>query len=151
MTETKRSAHCVWAGDLVGGEGTLTVGSGALTEQPVTWASRAEKPDGKTSPEELLAAAQAACFAMALSLVLGQRSAQAEQLVVEATCTLELQGAPRIAAMDIDVRGVIPDLDGESFQHAVSAAAQLCPVANALRRSVRINVTAHWRKTPIQA
>ncbi len=125
------------------------LGSGALNGQPVTWASRTEKPDGKTGSEELLAAAQAACFAMALSFVLGRRSAQAEQLIVDATCTLELQGAPRITAMDTDVRGVIPDLDGESFQDAVSAAAQLCPVANALRRSVRLNVTAHWRRTPI--
>jgi organic hydroperoxide reductase OsmC/OhrA len=86
---------------------------------------------------------------MVLATVLGQRSAIAKQLVVEAACTIELEGAPRITAMDPHVRGVIPELDGRSFQHAVASAAQLCPVANALRRSVRINVTAEWRRTPI--
>ena len=149
MAEVVRSAQCVWSGDLLGGDGTLTVGSGAVGSQPVTWTSRAEKPEGRTSPEELLAAAHATCFAMVLATVLGQRSAIAKQLVVEAACTIELEGAPRITAMDLHVRGVIPELDGRSFQDAVRSAAQLCPVANALRRSVRINVTAEWRRTPI--
>lgn len=75
MAEVVRSAQCVWSGDLLGGEGTLTVGSGAVGSQPVTWTSRAKKPEGRTSPEELLAAAHATCFAMVLATVLGQRSA----------------------------------------------------------------------------
>jgi lipoyl-dependent peroxiredoxin len=151
MADVERSATCLWTGDLVAGSGTLTVGSGALSAQPVTWASRAEKPDGRTSPEELLAAAHATCFAMVLATVLGQRSAKADELLVEATCTLELEGAPRISAMDLHVRGVIPDLDGRSFQDAVATAARLCPVANALRKSVPVNVTAHWRRTRVRA
>ncbi len=151
MAEVERSATCVWTGDLLAGSGTLTVGSGAMSAQPVTWASRAEKPEGMTSPEELLAAAHATCFAMVLATVLGQRSAKAEELFVKATCTLELQGAPRISAMDLQVRGVIPDLDGRAFQDAVATAAQLCPVGNALRKSVPVNVTAHWRRTGVRA
>ncbi len=103
VAEVVRSAQCVWSGDLVGGDGTMTVGSGALGSQPVTWTSRAEKPEGRTSPEELLAAAYATCFAMVLATVIGQRAAVAEQLVVEAACTIELQGAPRITAMDLRV------------------------------------------------
>ena len=149
VAEVVRSAQCVWSGDLVGGDGTLTVGSGALGTQPVTWTSRAEKPEGRTSPEELLAAAHATCFAMVLATVLGQHAAVAEQLVVEAACTIELEGAPRITAMDLHVRGVIPALDGRSLQDAVASAAKLCPVANALRRSARINVVAEWRRTRI--
>ena len=149
MAEVVRRAKCVWSGDLVGGDGAMTVGSGALGSQPVTWTSRVEKPEGRTSPEELLAAAHATCFAMVLATVLGQRAAVAEQLVIEAACTIELQGAPRITAMDLHVRGVIPELDGRSFQDAVASAATLCPVGNALRRSVRINVTAEWRRTRI--
>ena len=145
--EVQRSATCTWIGDLRAGSGMLTVESGAMSAQPVTWASRAENPDGRTSPEELLSAAHATCFAMVLATVLEQRSVRADELVVEATCTLELEGAPRIAAMDLDVRGVIPDLDGRSFQDAVAAAGALCPVANALRKSVPVNVTAHWRRT----
>ena len=138
----ERRARCLWSGDLSSGSGTLSTGSGALSDQTVTWASRAEASEGRTSPEELIAAAHATCFNMALSLVLKQRGFKAEQVVVDAVCSLELEGAPRISAVDVRVEGVVPGLDPDSFQSAVSAAADLCPVSNALRNNVRIGVAA---------
>src|SRR5436190_4521823 len=83
-----REAEIIWEGPLASGTGRVSSGSGAFGELPVTWASRTERPDGKTSPEELIAAAHASCFAMAVSLVLGENHTPAERLVVSATCTL---------------------------------------------------------------
>src|SRR6266853_2624706 len=90
MTRAERRAEVVWEGDLLQGHGkVVSVGSGALGELPITWASRTERSDGKTSPEELLAAAHAACYAMALSHTLAQAGTPAERLTVSATCTFE--------------------------------------------------------------
>src|ERR1043166_7972329 len=81
MPIATREAEVVWEGSLASGTGNLSSGSGALGELPVTWASRTEQPDGKTSPEVLIAAAYASCFAMALSLVLGENRTPPERLV----------------------------------------------------------------------
>ncbi len=99
MTIAQRQAQVVWEGTLASGAGTVSSGSGAL-ELPVTWAARTGQPDGKTSPEELIAAAHASCFAMALTLVLGEDHTRLERLTVTATCTLdEVDGAPRISGV----------------------------------------------------
>jgi lipoyl-dependent peroxiredoxin len=141
MPVARREAEVVWDGPLARGTGALTSGSGALGTLPVTWASRTERADGKTSPEELIASAHASCFAMALALVLGEEGWPPEHLTVTAACTLdEVQGAPRITAVDLSVRAQVPGLDAVALERVVGTAAALCPVSNALRGNVDIDV-----------
>ena len=114
-----------------------------LDGSPVTWAARTEASDGTTSPEELIAAAHASCFAMALSLVLGQANATPEQLVVRAVCTLdEVAGAPRITRSSLEVHARGSELAEAVFADAVDEASRLCPVSNALTGNVEIDVEA---------
>ncbi|MGH2973895.1 MAG: OsmC family peroxiredoxin [Solirubrobacterales bacterium] len=136
-----REAEIIWEGPLASGTGTLSGASGAIGELPVTWASRTERPNGKTSPEELIAAAHASCFSMALALVLGENEAPPERLAVSAACTLdEVDGAPRITAVELNVRAKVPGLEQAGFEDNVARAADLCPVSNALRGNVEISV-----------
>src|SRR3954454_16377444 len=128
MPVAVRNAEIVWDGALARGAGMLTSGSGALDELPVTWASRTERPDGKTSPEELIAGAHASCFAMALALVLGQNDTPPERVTVSAVCALdEVDGAPRITTVELTVRGRVSGLAADQFDGAVNQAAALCP------------------------
>ena len=145
MLKAERRAEVEWQGSLIQGSGRIVgVGSGAIGNLPVTWASRTERSDGKTSPEELLAAAHAACFAMALSHGLAQAGTTAERLHVNATCTFEqVEGGFKVSTMVLDVRGRVPGLDQASFEKAAQAAGQGCPVSNALRNNVVITVNAH--------
>jgi osmotically inducible protein OsmC len=107
----------------------------------VTWAARTKHPDGKTSPEELIAGAHASCFAMALALVLGDDEAPPERLTVSAACTLdEVDGTPRITSVELTVRARVPGLDAGRFEQIVGRAADLCPVSNALSANVKISV-----------
>jgi lipoyl-dependent peroxiredoxin len=139
MPVATREAEIVWEGPLASGAGTLSSGSGALGKLPVTWASRTERPDGKTSPEELIAAAHASCFAMALSLMLGENHTPPERLTVSAKCTLdEVNGAPRITTVELAIRARVSGLEQAGFEQAVERAAELCPVSNALRDNVVI-------------
>jgi lipoyl-dependent peroxiredoxin len=141
MPIATRDAEIIWEGPLASGTGTVSSGSGALGELPVTWASRTERPDGKTSPEELIAAAHASCFAMALSLMLGEAHAPPERLAVSATCTLdEVDSAPRITMVTLELRARVPGLEQAGFEQAVERASALCPVSNALRGNVEISV-----------
>ncbi len=141
MAVAERRAVVVWEGNLTQGGGKFTVGSGAMGEMPVTWASRTERPDGKTSPEELIAAAHGSCFAMALSNVLDQGGTPPERLEITATCTFDVDNV-KVSSVDLDVRGRVPDLDAEGFQNAVEQADEGCPVSNALRDNVDIRVNA---------
>jgi osmotically inducible protein OsmC len=141
MSLALREAEVVWEGPLARGAGTLTSGSGALDRLAVTWASRTERPDAKTSPEELVAGAHASCFAMALALVLGENKTPPERLAVSAACTLdEVEGAPRITAVELTVRAQVAGLDAALLERMVRRAADLCPVSNALRGNVAISV-----------
>ena len=107
----------------------------------MTWASRTERPDGKTSPEELIAGAHASCFAMALALVLGENETPPERVAVSAACTLdEVDGAPRITTIELAVRAQVPGLDAADLERMVARAGDVCPVSNALRGNVKINV-----------
>jgi osmotically inducible protein OsmC len=143
MPIAQREAEVVWEGTLARGSGSLTSGSGVLKASPVTWAARTEAADGKTSPEELVAAAHASCFAMALALVLRNATATPERLVVRARCTLdEIDGAPRITRSALEVHGRASDLAESGFAEAVDAARQLCPVSNALAGNVDVTVEA---------
>src|SRR5215470_18537966 len=128
MASAERTATTVWEGGLAHGNGNLSLKSGATGDLPVTWASRTERSDGKTSPEELLAAAHAACFAMAFSHGLAQAGKPAQRLHVNATCTFEqVEGGFKVSTMVLDVLGNVPGLDQASFEKA--AQAQGCPVS----------------------
>jgi osmotically inducible protein OsmC len=141
MPLARREAEILWEGSLARGAGTLTSGSGALGQLPVTWASRTERPDGQTSPEELIAGAHASCFAMALALVLGENETPPERVAVSAACTLdELAGVPRITTIELAVRAEVPGLETGDLERMVERAGDLCPVANALRGNVKIDV-----------
>ena len=130
-----RVATAVWHGDLFSGNGTVSaVTSGLFTHAGVTWASRTEASGGKTSPEELIAAAHAACFCMALSNELSSRGHPPAGLEVQATCTFKPgQG---ITTMRIDVRADVPGVDEAGFREGLDAAVDSCPVSNALRNNV---------------
>ena len=141
MAVAERRAEVAWEGNLARGNGKLTVGSGAMGEMPVTWASRTERPDGKTSPEELIAAAHGSCFAMALSGVLAEGGTPPERLEITAVCAFDIDNV-RVASVDLDVRGRVPGLDAEDFRNAVEQADGGCPVSNALRGNVEIRVNA---------
>lgn len=142
MAIAVRTAETTWEGTLASGNGTIRPATGALGAIPVTWASRTTEPAGKTSPEELAAAAHSSCFAMALALRLGEHKAVAERLTVTATVTLaEADGMPTIVSADLQVRGQVPGLDAAGFQRAVDEAASLCPVSR-LFAGARISVTA---------
>jgi lipoyl-dependent peroxiredoxin len=137
-----RRAEATWAGSLFGGSGNVSAGSRAFAELPITWASRTERADGKTSPEELLAAAHAGCFSMAFSLVLAEGGTPPEQLTVNATCAFEqIPDGFAITAIDLDVHGRVPGLDSHGFEQAAERAARLCPVSNALKGNVEIRLT----------
>jgi len=142
MAIAERSAQTTWEGSLARGTGTIRPDSAAFDPLPVTWAARTEAPGGKTSPEELAAAAHSSCFAMALSLRLGERKAEPQRLTVTATVTLdEVDGKPTVVSSTLDVRGQVPGLDAAGFQAAVDEAAALCPISR-LFAGASIHVTA---------
>ena len=144
MPNAERRAQLTWEGDLIKGHGTIvSTSSGALNNLPVTWASRTERPDGKTSPEELIAAAHAECYAMGLANSLAQSGTPATKLDVSAVCTLELSAKGlKIQSMDLTVNGTVPGLDAGAFEKAAQVAEQNCPVSNALRNNLEIRVHA---------
>lgn len=134
-----RTAGATWHGDLFKGSGTVSAtSSGVFTEAPVTWASRTETAGGRTSPEELIAAAQAACFCMAFSNELSSRGNEPARLDVEATCTFE---GGKVTTMALQVRADVPGADDTAITEGLAAAEQSCPVTNALRGNVEIIVT----------
>jgi lipoyl-dependent peroxiredoxin len=138
----ERTAHVTWSGSLMDGSGLIeSTGSGAIGGLEVTWASRSE-PDasGRTSPEELIAAAHAACFCMALSHGLAQAGTPPEKLDVTATSTF-VPGTG-ITQMKIDVTGRVPGIDEPAFVAAAESARDNCPVSSALRGNVEILLDA---------
>ena len=139
MSQAERKAHVEWEGNLPSGRGTFTVGSGAMEDFPVTWASRVERPDGKTSPEELLAAAHASCYAMALSHILAGRGADIEQITVDAVAALDADML-KITTVDLDIRGAVSGLSPAQFRSVAEEAEKVCPVSNAIRHNVEVRL-----------
>ena len=128
---TDRTANVTWQGSLLEGSGRIdAVGSGAFGPLDVTWASRAEQPAGRTSPEELIAAAWAACYSMALSHALAQAGSAAERL--ETSATVSFQPGEGIVKGHLAVRGTVPGLDAAAFHEAAEGAKAGCPVSMAL-------------------
>jgi osmotically inducible protein OsmC len=144
MPIAERSAQTTWNGSLAQGTGTTTSGSGALGQLPVTWASRTERSDGKTSPEELIAAAHASCFAMALSHELTQGGNEPEQLDVAAVVTLDrVDDAPTVTRSALTVTGRVPGIDAAAFEAAAQSAGRNCPISRLLTGgSAEITVAA---------
>jgi osmotically inducible protein OsmC len=137
-----RTAHVTWSGSLMEGSGTITsVESGAFGPLDVTWAARAEEDSaGLTSPEELIAAAHAACFSMALSHSLAQGGTPPDKLDVDATLTfVPGTGITKIA---LAVRGTVPGLEEAAFVEAAEGAKENCPVSKALAAVPEITVDA---------
>jgi lipoyl-dependent peroxiredoxin len=142
MAVAERRANVVWNGNLFQGSGTFDLASSeAVQGLPVTWASRTERPDGRTSPEELMAAAHASCFAMAFSNTLAEQGNEPEELNISAVCTFDADQL-KITSSVLNVRGKVSGLDAEGFQNAAEQAEQGCPVSNALRGNVDIQVNA---------
>ena len=138
---TERSAHVQWQGDLINGSGTIArVPSGAFGPLDVLWASRSEEPNGKTSPEELIAAAWASCFAMALSSGLAKAGNPPERLETSATVTF-VPGTG-ITKSALTVVGHVPGIDEDSFKAAAEAAKDGCPVSGALKGNVELTLDA---------
>ncbi|HXQ48264.1 MAG TPA: OsmC family peroxiredoxin [Thermoplasmata archaeon] len=138
-----RIAHAVWEHDLAHGHGTVQGTSGALPALPVSWSARTELPGGKTSPEELLAAAHAACFSMALSGRLGRMEKPPERLDVRASATFDKVGdAWKVTTMELHVTGKVPGISPAEFESAAQAAGQGCPISGALKGNVTITVHA---------
>lgn len=138
----ERRASVTWSGDLMSGAGTIDeVGSGAFGALDVTWAARSEEASGgKTSPEELIAAAHASCFSMALSGGLAKGGNPPERLETSATVTfVPGTGITKIA---LEVRGTVPGLDEAGFREAAEAAKAGCPVSKALAGVPEITLDA---------
>ena len=139
---TDRRADVTWQGSLMDGSGTITATtSGAIGEQPVSWAARSEDATGgKTSPEELIAAAHASCFSMALSAGLAKAGTPPEELKTSATVTFQPgQGITKIA---LTVEGRVPGVDADAFAEAAQGAKENCPVSKALAAVPEITLDA---------
>jgi lipoyl-dependent peroxiredoxin len=142
MPMAERSATTGWDGDLAHGNGTVNGASGALDRLSVTWASRTERSDGKTSPEELVAAAHSSCFSMALANGLTQAGDAPEHLDVTSKVTLDLvDGVPTVTTSELTVNGRVPGIDQAAFEQAANDAGKNCPISRALA-GVQITVNA---------
>ena len=142
--EIKRQADVVWSGDLLAGSGTINyVTSGAFSRLPVTWASRTDAHNGRTSPEELIAAAHASCFSMAFSARLAKNGTPPTTLDVKVVITYAKGDAGwKIATSTIKVKGNVPGIDLETFKAIADDAKDNCPVSVALKGNVDLVVDA---------
>lgn len=139
-----RRAEARWSGPLTTGSGTVSaVSSNVFTDLPVSWAARTESPEGMTSPEELVAAAHAACFSMALSAALARAGTPPERLDVSAEVTFDKVDAGwRVASSAITVRGQVPGASDDDFRAAAEATRDGCPISVALAGNVQLSVEA---------
>jgi lipoyl-dependent peroxiredoxin len=143
MAATRR-AEATWSGDLMTGSGAVSaVSSSVFSDLPVTWAARTEAPGGMTSPEELLAAAHAACFSMAFSNGLAKAGTPPTSLEVSAEVTFEkVEAGWKVASSALTVRGVVPGISAEDFRAAAETARDGCPISGALKGNVALSVEA---------
>lgn len=144
MAVAERSASIVWHGDLREGSGELQLASGAMPTQTMTFSARTEGAERKTSPEELIAAAHATCYAMSLANTLKTETGAApDRLEVSAACVLDrVEGGLKITTMRLRARAAAAGLDAARFQDLAATAERRCPVSNALRASVQIELDA---------
>ena len=139
-----RRAETTWSGPLATGTGTVSaVSSGTFADLPVSWAARTESSDGKTSPEELLAGAHAACFAMAFAGALGRAGTPPERLDVSADVTFDkVEAGWRVVSSALTVRARVPGISEADFQAVAAATRDACPISVALAGNVALSVEA---------
>jgi osmotically inducible protein OsmC len=143
MSVARSRAEAVWRGDLFTGKGTISVGSRVFQELPISWAARTERTQGTTSPEELLAAAHASCFSMALSNILAKNGTPAEKLEVTAEASFEkVAEGFKVTSITLNVVGSVKGLTAEKFAEAARQAGEGCPISKALKGNVEIRVNA---------
>lgn len=148
MIQATQHASMRWDGTLAVGSGTLTLGDGAASVLPVSWASRTGHASGKTSPEELLAAAHASCYAMAFAHILEERGTPPQHLSVAADCTFEQTADGfKVSRVMLAAEGTVPGVTAEQFADVARAAERFCPISNALRGNVAITLTARLLPT----
>lgn len=137
-----RTANAVWSGDLATGSGMITyVTSGVFSRLPVTWSARTSAHNGKTSPEELLAAAHASCFSMAFSARLGKNGTPPASLEVQAAVTFDqVDGGWKVTTSVLKVKGTVPGIDKATFDRLAEDAKENCPISVALRGNVALSV-----------
>lgn len=133
-------ADTTWTGDLMSGSGTVTPESGAFGALPVSWGARAERMHGKTSPEELIAAAHAACYSMAFSNGLAKAGHKPERLDTRAE--VEFVPGTGITTITLNVRGNVSGIDKAEFQKLAEEAKEGCPVSKALHGNVALKLNA---------
>jgi osmotically inducible protein OsmC len=139
-----RTATASWQGDLISGSGTTSAGSSDLfRDLPISWGSRTEAPEGRTSPEELLAAAHASCFAMAFAADLGRAGTPLEHVHVEAEVTFDkLDAGWTVVSSHLTVLGSAPGATAESFDEVAAKTRDNCPISRALGGNVALSVDA---------
>src|SRR5207245_957636 len=139
----EHTAHASWRGDLMGGSGTFSLGSGAATGVELSWKARAEDASAGSSPEELIAAALAACFSMALSHGLAQAGNAPTSIETDATAEFDKTDAGfRLTKIGLRVAGDVPGIDADAFREAAEGAKVNCPVSKALEGNVEISLDA---------
>ena len=137
----KKTASAIWQGDLKSGKGTISTESGALKDNPYGFNTRFEGAPG-TNPEELIGAAHAGCFSMALSLMLGQAGFTAERIATRAEVTLDKDGEGfSITAIALTLDAKIPDIDETQFQQIANQAKEGCPVSKVLNAQISLTAT----------
>lgn len=135
----KSTASAVWEGGLKDGKGRLTAASGVFTDVPYTFARRFEGVGTGTTPEELIAAAHSACFAMALSADLGKAGFTPQRLAVKATVTLEpVDGKPTVSSSALELEAQVPGIDDAKFQELVAGAKVNCPISRLLHTNITL-------------
>jgi lipoyl-dependent peroxiredoxin len=144
MPKATREARVVWEGTLLEGQGQLFAESSeVMVGMPVTWASRTEEPAGRTSPEELLAAAHASCYAMAFAASLTRAGTPPDRLEVHASCVFEkVDDGWKVSTMDLEVHGRVRGMDQAGFEEAAKAGEEGCPISAAIRGNVEIRLKA---------
>lgn len=140
----KSTAEAVWEHDLVTGSGRVRFKSGAAPDVPVSWASRTETANGKTSPEELLAAAHASCYSMALSAALGRNGTPPERLTVQAVASFDKVGEGwGVTTMELTLNAVVPKIARETFEQLAQGAKDGCPISKAIKGNVQVRLSTH--------
>jgi lipoyl-dependent peroxiredoxin len=138
----KSTAVATWEHDLLKGSGRVSFKSGAVPELPVSWASRSEASNGKTSPEELLAAAHAACYSMALSAALGRNNTPPDRLTVQAVASFDKIGDGwGITTMELSVTALVPKITKEKFEELAKGAKEGCPISKAIKGNVDVRLS----------
>ncbi len=141
-----RDATTHWTGDLRTGSGNVTLDSSNAGQFPVSFPTRAGDPEGQTSPEELIAAAHSACYAMSFTNLLKKAGTPATDLDVSAEVTVDLTDAGLvISSVRLNVEGTVPDIDDAAFQEVANAAKESCPVSRALAAVPSITLEAKLR------